>query len=249
MFWGVKSHWTDFRWSGDIAYGLELHENEEDMHSSLSEQKAEVSSLGRPTAVHVPIRTNGKLFGLSDERELEFAVKCAEIGKLVVVHGDFRVSGFLDRLRTLLETTDSVICLENRPGIFHKRHKLSYPEDFKKVFDKVDHKRLGMTLDIAHLWMGRDPKTTFDRFIDDFSNKIRHIHIVDSDGKEERQIGYGTVDFDHVFERLSELKRDVMVIPEVPGGQIACGAGFRYAINKLRNYPINQRPASPSSWP
>jgi sugar phosphate isomerase/epimerase len=249
MFWGVKSHWTDFWWSKDLAHGMEMHQNPEDLFDLFDEQIAEISALGRSTAVHVPQRVDGNMFGLSNGKELEFAVKCSELGKLVVVHGDATKEGFIDRVAELVSRTKSVIAVENRPGIRYKQHKLTYAKDFAKLFSEFDHKRLGITLDIAHIYMGSNPEDTLRCFFDDLSDKIRHIHIVDADGKEERQIGYGIVDFNLVFDGLSEIKRDIMVIPEVPGGQMSKGAGFKHAIRTLRHYPINRLPEDPSSWP
>jgi sugar phosphate isomerase/epimerase len=226
-----------------------MHENTEDLFDLFSEQIAEVSALGRPTAVHVPQMVDGNMFGLSNEKEMELAIKCAEIGKLVVAHGDATKEGFVDRVAELVSRTKSIIAIENRPGIRYKRHKLTYAKDFAKLFSKFDHKRLGLTLDIAHVYMGPKPEETLSGFFNELPDKIRHIHMVDSDGKDERQIGYGIVDFNFVFDKLVELKRDVMIIPEVPGGQMSKGAGFKHAIHTLRHYSINRLPEDPSSWP
>jgi len=249
MFWGVKSHWTDFFWSKDVAWGIELHENEEDIYSFFDEQKAVVQAFGRPVAVHVPIYIKRKLFGLSDDSELEIAVRCAGLGKILVVHIDATNERVYDRLSELLDRTESLICVENRPGISRSMHGMSSHDDFRKLFSRVDHRRLGIAFDIAHLYMGPEPEANLDGFMSDLTEKVRHVHIVDSDGIVERQIGYGIVDFDRVFARLAKLKRDVMVVPEVASGQLYRGAGFRYAIEKLSGYPINLRPASASSWP
>jgi sugar phosphate isomerase/epimerase len=232
-----------------LAHGMEMHENTEDLFDLFSEQTAEVLALGRPTAVHVPQIVDGNMFGLSNEKELELAIKCAEIGKLLVVHGDATKDGFTERVAELVSRTKSVIAFENRPGIRYKQHGITYAKDFAKLFSEFDHKRLGITLDIAHVYMGPKPEETLNNFFNELPDKIRHIHMVDSDGKEERQIGYGVVDFNLVFDGLSNLKRDVMIIPEVPGGQMAKGAGFKHAIHTLRHYPINLLPDSPSSWP
>jgi len=91
---------------------------------------------------------------------------------------------------------DVTLCLENHPG-----WPLTYSEDYKKIFALVDAPQLGITMDIAHfVRLGEDPL----RFAEQWSDRIRHVHLKDSDGEKTVWFGEGKAPIGELLDLLRE---------------------------------------------
>ena len=117
-------------------------------------------------------------------------------------------------------------------------------EDFSMLFESSE-KRVGMTLDICHFFMEHlnEGYGKLEDLIESYDDKIFNIHISDmkfSKPKESEgtQIGEGDLDFDRVFDLLSDVSSDlkVNVIPEIRDGHKNNCAGFRTAVGRLKEY-------------
>jgi sugar phosphate isomerase/epimerase len=74
-----------------------------------------------------------------------------------------------------------------------------------------------MTLDTGHAHInGRSGKKVLD-FIDQFGDRIFHIHVSDNLGKEDSHlpIGVGTVDFPEIVKAIKEIGYNETVTFEV----------------------------------
>jgi sugar phosphate isomerase/epimerase len=106
-------------------------------------------------------------------------------------------------LRALVPAAEDMgmyICLEN-----HKNNTLETIEDYRRVFDAIDSKALGLCVDTGHFdASGVD----MDALIDEFSSRINHIHVKENRGKGEKRFtrfGEGTTDNQHVIRRMLSL--------------------------------------------
>jgi sugar phosphate isomerase/epimerase len=121
----------------------------------------------------------------------------------------------LDSLETIVDRADRlslVLCLEN---MFPRTNSLVNPEDFVDIFNRFPS--LKMTLDTGHAHIeGRRGKKVLD-FIDQFGDRIFHIHVSDNLGKEDSHlpIGVGTVDFPEIVRAIKKIGYNETVTFEV----------------------------------
>lgn len=95
-----------------------------------------------------------------------------------------------------------LLCLEN---LFPKLSPFSTPEAFSDVFDRFQD--LAMTLDIGHAHIGKDGMPRILRFISEFADRIRHLHISDNRGcgDEHLPLGKGSLDFKATANALGKI--------------------------------------------
>jgi sugar phosphate isomerase/epimerase len=111
----------------------------------------------------------------------------------------------MDSLSAILERAEHrslCLCLEN---MFPRARSLTDPEQFEEVFESFP--TLMMTLDIGHANIGSKGPGKALRFIEMFSERIRHVHASDNLGKGDDHIpvGAGTVDFQGVIGALEGI--------------------------------------------
>jgi sugar phosphate isomerase/epimerase len=162
----------------------------------------------RPAAIHL----NG---GVGGEPVKDFSHKVWALEAARRLGAERVVSSGLDRkqadgleqavasLRALVPAAEDMgmyICLEN-----HKDNALETIEDYRRVFDAIDSKALGLCVDTGHFdASGVD----MDALIDEFAPRINHIHVKENRGKGEKhftRFGEGTTDNHHVIRRLLSL--------------------------------------------
>lgn len=103
-------------------------------------------------------------------------------------------------LEPLLETADRLgigIGFEPEPGMFVERLG-----DFGKLVERIDHPRLGLTLDVGHLFcLGELPIADWIRR---FAGRIVNVHIEDmrAGQHEHLMFGEGEIEFSPVIEAL-----------------------------------------------
>lgn len=151
------------------------------------------------------------------------------------------VTPLLDSLSELKEHAGGHVelLLENMPAIYWYKGELYSPCLFKdrgEVVSILDGLSLGLCMDLCHAKLycnasGRD----FDSYIGGLKPYIRHIHVSDARGTAEEglQIGEGEIDFPGILPILRDL--DVVAIPEILDGHRDSGAGFRIAVDRLKN--------------
>jgi sugar phosphate isomerase/epimerase len=98
------------------------------------------------------------------------------------------------------EEMDILICLEN-----HKDNTIESIEDYRRIFDAVDSRNLGICIDTGHFdASGVD----MDELIDEFSARVNHIHLKENRGKGTKQFTRfteGTTDNHHIIRRMVSL--------------------------------------------
>lgn len=108
-----------------------------------------------------------------------------------------RLAEGLKRLVEYIGSRPVKICLEN-----HHNWPLSYTEDYARLFDLIDDPRLGIALDTGHF---TSSKVDHLAFIDQFAEKIFHIHIKDHIGTTSVPLGSGETPLPAIFERLRDI--------------------------------------------
>jgi sugar phosphate isomerase/epimerase len=116
-------------------------------------------------------------------------------------------------LEVLCENADKlgvVLCLEN---MVQRSELLILPQAFIGIFRSFPNLR--MTLDIGHAHI--QTKEAPYKFIQQFPDKIHHVHISDNLGKTDDHfpIGAGTVDYPRVIQALKEIGYDSKMTLEV----------------------------------
>jgi sugar phosphate isomerase/epimerase len=109
------------------------------------------------------------------------------------------------------------ICLEN-----HKDNTLEYIEDYRRVFDAITSKYVGLCIDTGHFdASGVD----MDTLIDEFGSRVNHIHLKENKSKGEKRFtrfGEGTTDNHHIIKRMLLLGYSgyltIELSPEIDGG-------------------------------
>ena len=98
------------------------------------------------------------------------------------------------------EDMGMLICLEN-----HKDNTLETIEDYRRVFDAIGSKCVGLCIDTGHFdASGVD----MDVLIDEFAPRVNHIHLKENRGKGEKRFvrfGEGTTDNHHIISRMLSL--------------------------------------------
>lgn len=149
------------------------------------------------------------VFGRSED---PIGLTCKEILK----SKDLAIIEWLDiakkfQMKLLLENTDESV------------------DDLKEVFKK--HKNLDFTFDIGHaniLFHNSNHKTAEEKIyliLDNFKNKLAHIHIHDNLGgfnesaDKHLPIGTGDIDFTKFFTKLHEMKYSKTITIEIPNSK------------------------------
>ena len=103
----------------------------------------------------------------------------------------------LDILAPVAAEADVLLCLEN-----HCNNVLENAQDYRDIFAAVNASHIGICLDTGHFdAAGVD----IDKFIDEFSHKINHIHLKENNGfgiKRFCRFGTGTTDNVKAVKRL-----------------------------------------------
>ena len=161
-----------------------------------------------PASIHLNSGIGGELI-----KDYSHKVWAMEAGRLLGV--ERIVSSGLDRNRAeglkevivslkalvpVAEDMGMLICLEN-----HKDNTLETIEDYRRVFDAIDSKRVGLCVDTGHFdASGVD----MDAMIDEFAPRVNHIHLKENKGKGVKRFvrfGEGTTDNHHVIRKMRSL--------------------------------------------
>ena len=106
----------------------------------------------------------------------------------------------LKALVPVAEDLNMLICLEN-----HRDNTLETIEDYCRVFDAIESRRVGLCIDTGHFdASGVD----MDALMDEFSQRVNHIHLKENKGKGEKRFvrfGEGTTDNHHIIRRMVSL--------------------------------------------
>jgi sugar phosphate isomerase/epimerase len=121
----------------------------------------------------------------------------------------------LASLRTIVNQAEAlglILCIEN---LFPRLRSLTDPEHFREIFDRFPSLR--MTLDIGHAHIGSGARNKAIDFINEFPDRIAHVHASDNFGKEDNHlpIGAGNVDYPAVIRALKQMGYDDTVTLEV----------------------------------
>ena len=114
--------------------------------------------------------------------------------------GITEVIASLKALVPAAEDLGMLICLEN-----HKDNALEFIEDYRRVFDAIGSKQVGLCIDTGHFdASGVD----MDALIDEFASRVNHIHLKENKGKGVKRFarfGEGNTDNHHVIRRMQSL--------------------------------------------
>jgi len=121
----------------------------------------------------------------------------------------------LESLEAVVEKADSLGLVLGLENMFPRTRYMTDPAEFAEVFERFP--TLKMTLDTGHANIGgRGDKKAID-FIQQFSDRIVHIHANDNFGKEDNHlpVGAGTVDFQKIVKALKNIGYNQTVTLEV----------------------------------
>jgi len=160
-----------------------------------------------PAAIHLNSGVGGEL--IKDFSHKVLAMEAARLlgAERIVSSGLKRsVEGLteaISSLKTLVPVAEDMgmlICLEN-----HKDNTLETIEDYRRVFDAIGSKQVGLCIDSGHFdASGVD----MDALIEEFASRVNHIHLKENKGKGEKRFarfGEGTTDNHHVIRRMVSL--------------------------------------------
>lgn len=146
----------------------------------------------------------------------------------------------LDSMQELLAYAPGSVrlLLEDMPDIYWYKGVLHSSCLFKHKYEIagiLDELEMGLCLDLSHAKLycnsyGED----FLAYVDSLKPYTGHIHVSDAIGttREGVQIGEGEIDFRALIRTLDGM--DVVAVPEILDGHINKGAGFRVAVERLR---------------
>ena len=122
----------------------------------------------------------------------------------------------LDDAKKLAEDSHAVIiekasqlglqlCFEN---MFPRYHHFFDPDAFKILFNTFPD--LKMCLDTGHANIGDADQNRLTRFVDQYADKIGHVHISDNLGKRDDHfaVGRGSIHFQHFINQLKQTGYD-----------------------------------------
>lgn len=103
------------------------------------------------------------------------------------------------------------LCLEN---MFPQTHFLFHPKEFQEIFEVFPE--LHLTLDIGHAHIGGERNRAIE-FIQNYGDRIGHIHANDNFGKEDNHlpIGAGIIDFERIIKALKGISYNDTLTLEV----------------------------------
>jgi sugar phosphate isomerase/epimerase len=84
-------------------------------------------------------------------------------------------------------------------------------EEFKRFFEEVNEP-IGFALDVGHSNLNGQT----EHFLRAFTDKIKHVHVSDNNGRSDLHlgIGYGNVDWQRFAEEMKEISYDQIVVVE-----------------------------------
>ncbi len=121
----------------------------------------------------------------------------------------------LDSLAAIAERAEElglIVCLEN---MFPRTRFCVEPEDFNQVLEQFP--ALQLTLDIGHGCIGSPRGKRVKDFIEQFGQRIHHLHVSDNFGKQDDHlpIGSGSIPFASILEKLKATGFDRTVTFEI----------------------------------
>ena len=151
----------------------------------------------------------------------------AELGVLKAVLHPWYITGLgalvadqareygLESMAIIVERADQLgvdLCLEN---MFPRARSLTEPKDFEPVFERFPS--LKLTLDTGHAHIGSRGGRRNLEFMEQFADRIGHVHVSDNFGKEDSHlpIGAGTADFRRIVKALKATGYDQTMTLEV----------------------------------
>jgi sugar phosphate isomerase/epimerase len=90
--------------------------------------------------------------------------------------------------------------------------QICMPSDYKQLFEAVPSDKLGVNLDVGHIYTAG---VDVIHFIHEFSDKIVNVHLKDHRGIESVSIGEGDIDLPGVMKALGEVGYDGPVALEL----------------------------------
>jgi N-acetylneuraminate synthase len=258
MKFGLKIHHSDFSSLIDMApEALEFALFYGDMDGSWVKSV----EFDGPIVLHMPEKfADGSLVDLASpeagkrsaavdilKRTIDLAR--AMLAESVVCHpGGIRATPefvdpgpLLDSMRELIAYNRGTtqLLLENMPDIYwykgvpHSSCLFKRKDEIVAILDELN---IGLCMDLCHAKlycnaMGED----YPLYVKSLKPYIRHVHVSDARGSsmEGVQIGEGEIDFASLAEALADV--EAAAVPEILDGHKDCGAGFRVAVERLRN--------------
>ena len=90
--------------------------------------------------------------------------------------------------------------------------QICIPEDYKLLFDAIPSEKVGVNLDVGHVYAA---SVDVVDFIHDFSDKIINVHLKDIKGIESVAIGKGNIDLRSIMKALKDIGYDGPVALEL----------------------------------
>jgi len=105
------------------------------------------------------------------------------------------------------------VCLENMPKGFSAL--MNDHESFNRIFDELGWEAFKIALDIGHANTADEVPT----FLDEFSDRIVHVHAHDNQGKfdSHEEIGNGTVNWPIVSQKIKKCSCRTVVVESTKG--------------------------------
>ena len=172
-----------------------------------------IMSLKERCALHhldtVAIHLNSGFGGnpIKDFCHKVYAMQAVKLlgGRMIVSTGAARgeecgIDGVIRSLKALIpvaEELDVQISLEN-----HAMNNLENIEDYRRVFDAIDSRYVGLCIDTGHF---EAAGVHLDDVVDEFYTRVNHIHLKENKtfGKKEfTRFGEGNTDNKHLVERM-----------------------------------------------
>jgi len=158
----------------------------------------------KPVDVHADDRFRASLEYIKHAIDVAAEIPCGRIvfSPLLPREGyDYgRLAEGCRELAGYIGERDVTICLEN-----HHEWPMSYTADYAKLFELIDDPRIGITIDTGHF---TSSKVDMIDLIDQFPERIRHLHLKERRGTEHVPFGEGETDMPAVIERLREIGFD-----------------------------------------
>ncbi len=116
-------------------------------------------------------------------------------------------------IRELHETANHIglrIAIENVPQKYGSIMKT--PEDFTRLYKDTALNGIGIVLDVGHANLERQTQ----RFLEQFPDKIAHLHLSDNMGEADEHlgIGYGKIDWQQLIIQLKKVRFNGIIMIE-----------------------------------
>jgi sugar phosphate isomerase/epimerase len=154
------------------------------------------------------------------------------IKETALAYANESLASIIDRAQDL----GLCVCLEN---MFPRCRAFTEPEDFTEILQRFP--RLKITLDTGHANIGSQRGQRIFRFIEQFGQRIGHLHVSDNFGERDDHIpvGAGKIDFVKTVKALKNS--DTMIPPpwkyfqKTVGICRQAGIGLMKCLPKLEN--------------